>query len=176
MRRGVVYVGGAFRSIGGVRRFCLAALEPGTGRVLDWNPDPDGVVWALTADDDRVYPVGAFARVGVTPVSLMASVSLAALEPGPLPTADALQLQFIGVTNPCRSTGVVHFALQSDASMDLQVFDMQGRRVRTLLSRSPQAAGEHELPVDTTGWPAGIYFYRLAGGKNSATRKMVVLP
>jgi hypothetical protein len=175
VQNGVVYVGGAFRSIGGVPRFCLAALEPGTGRVLDWNPDPDGVVWGMTADANSVYPVGSFARMGVTPVSLMAAVSLATAAPPP-PTAGLPQLNFIGVTNPCRSNGVVHFTLQSNALVDLDVFDMQGRLVETVLKGSPQAAGEHEIPVDTNGWTPGFYFWRLSGGADRATRKMVVLP
>lgn len=173
---GVVYVGGAFQSIGGVTRFYLAALEPGTGRVLDWNPDPDGVVWGMTADANGVYPVGSFARMGVTPVSLMAAVSHATAAPGPGPIAGLPQLQFIGVTNPCRSSGVVHFVLQNAASVNLDVFDMQGRQVRRVLEQSPQAAGEHEIPVDTNGWAPGFYFWRLSGGSDRATRKMVVLP
>jgi hypothetical protein len=172
---GVVYVGGAFRSIGGVPRYCLAALEPGTGRVLDWNPDPDGVVWGMTADDKGVYPVGSFARMGVTPVSLMAAVSLARAAPPP-PTTGLPLLRFIGVTNPCRSSGVAHFVLQNDAVVDLDVFDMQGRRMKRVLERLPRAAGEHEVPIDTDGWAPGFYFWRLAVGSERATRKMVVIP
>jgi hypothetical protein len=173
---GVVYVGGAFHSFGGVPRFCLAALEPNSSRVLDWNPDPDAVVWAMTADDRQVYPAGAFARMGTSPAGLVSGLSLATRTSMPPATGTAPRLQFIGVTNPCRTTGVVHFVLQSDAMVDLDVFDMQSRRVKRLLDHSPQAAGEHEIPVDTTGWPPGLYYYRLVGGSDRATRKMVVLP
>jgi hypothetical protein len=173
---GIVYVAGAFRMIGNTPRFCLAALEPGTGRVLDWNPDPDGVVWDLVTDGKQLFPVGAFDRLGVTPVSLLAAVTGGSLVSSPPPTAGSPQLQFVGVTNPCRSSGVVHFTLQADAFIDLDVFDMQGRLVRRLLDHSLQFAGEHEIPVDTSGWRAGVYFYRLVGGPDSATRKMVVLP
>src|SRR4029077_1860428 len=123
---GIVYVAGAFRSIGNTPRFCLAALEPGTGRVLDWNPDPDGVVWDMVSDGKRLFPVGAFARMGVTPVSLLAAVTAGSLVSTPPPAAGSPKLQFVGVTNPCRSAGVVHFKLQADAFIDLDVFDMQG--------------------------------------------------
>jgi hypothetical protein len=174
--KGIVYVGGAFRSIGNTPRFCLAALEPETGRVLDWNPDPDGVVWDMVSDDERLFPVGAFARMGVTPVSLLAAVTAGSLVSAPPPTSSSPRLQFVGVTNPCRSSGTVHFKLQADAFIDLDVFDSQGRRVRRLLSHSLQMAGEHELPVDTSGWPSGLYVYRLTGGSESASKKMVVLP
>jgi len=175
VRDGVIYVAGAFRSIGGVPRFCLAALESGTGKVLDWNPDPDGVVWGMTANEFRVFPLGRFSRMGTKPVSGLAALPYADGGPGP-PTAARPFLTFVGVTNPCRSSGVVHFDLRGDALVDLDVYDMQGRRVRRLLNRAPKAAGTHQLPVNTSGWPPGFYFYRLAAGSTKATRKMVVLP
>jgi len=176
VRNGVVYVGGAFTTISGLPRHCLAAVEPISGRILDWNPDADGTVWAMTANDRRLYPVGAFARMGTSAVSLMASVSLATGGSAPAPPQGASVLLALDVTSPCRSSGIVHFALGSDVAVNLQVFDMQGRKVASLLDRSPQAAGEHELTVATSGWPPGFYFYRLQGGPNTATRKMVVLP
>ena len=173
---GVIYLGGSFRNIGGRSRFCLAAIERTTGRVLDWDPQPDGVVWNMTDGTDQIYAVGAFVRMGVTPVSLMAGLSHASTEPVPPPTASTPRMRFVGVTNPCRADGVVHFTLDSSAVVDLDVYDTQGRHVQRLLERSPQAPGEHELPVDTRGWTPGFYFYRLSGGSDRATKKMVVLP
>ena len=176
VREGVIYAGGSFRNIGGKPRFCLAALEQSTGRVLDWDPQPDGIVWGMTAGPSWLYPVGAFARMGVSPVSLMAGVSYASTSPSPPPSANSPRMRFVGVTNPCRREGVVHFTLQAAANVDLDVFDMQGRLMKRLLDNSAQAAGVHELPVDTSGWVPGFYFYRLRGGSDTATKKMVVLP
>jgi hypothetical protein len=176
VRNGVVYVGGAFRSIGGVPRFCLAALEPGSGRVLDWNPDPDAVVWAMTADDHQVYPVGAFTRMGATPSGLMAAVSQLLIDSGPSPSGRSPSLAFVGVTNPCKGSGVVHFTLLKSATVSLHVYDLQGRRMKTLLRHSLQAPGEHEIPVDTSDLSPGHYCYRLETESESATRKMVILP
>lgn len=176
VRDGVVYLGGSFRNIGGRPRFCLAAIEGATGRVLDWDPQPDGIVWNMTDGTDQIFPVGAFARMGVSPVGLVAGLSHASTESAPTPTASTPRMRFVGVTNPCRADGVVHFTLASAAVVDLDVFDTQGRHVKRLLEGSPQAAGEHELPVDTSEWRPGFYFYRLTGGSDVATKKMVVLP
>ena len=176
VRDGVVYLGGSFRNLGGRPRFCLAAIEGATGRVLDWDPQPDGIVWNMTDGTDQIFPVGAFARMGVSPVGLVAGLSHASTDPVPPPTASTPRMRFVGVTNPCRAEGVVHFTLESAAIVDLDVFDTQGRHVQRLLAGSPQAAGEHELPVDTRDWRPGFYFYRLTGGSDVATRKMVVLP
>ena len=176
VKTGVAYVGGSYTSIGGVTRNCLAAVEATTGKVLDWNPDPDGAVRGMASDDRQVYPVGEFARMGTTAVSLMAAVTLAnaILGPGPVPRNSVLIA--LDVTNPCRNAGLVHFALRATTTVDLQVFDMQGRHMATLLDNVPQAAGEHEVAVETSSWPPGCYFYRLQGGPDTATRKMLVLP
>jgi hypothetical protein len=59
--------------------------------------------------------------------------------------------------------------------VDLTVFDLQGRRVSSLLRRSRYTAGIHDVPLTTAGWPEGFYFLRLESGGRSATRKFVVL-
>jgi hypothetical protein len=101
---GVVYLGGSFRSVGGRSRFYLAAIEQTSARVLDWDPQPDGIVWNMAAGPDQLYAVGAFARMGVSPVGLMAGLSYDGTGPAP-PTASAPHLHFVGVTNPCRADG-----------------------------------------------------------------------
>ena len=176
VRDGAVYVGGSFTRIGGVPRNCLAAVESVTGRVLDWNPDPDGAVWDMAGDDHRVYPVGEFARMGTSAVSLMAAVSMATTSSAPGPPPGHSVLLALDVTSPCRDAGIVHFALRAASTVDLEVFDMQGRRMATLLDHVARAAGDHEIPIATSDWPAGCYFWRLRGGSDSATRKMLVVP
>lgn len=70
-----VYLGGAFTSVrpagaplgtGQVTRQHLAALSRSTGALLPWNPGTDKEVYNLAAslDDQTVYIVGAFARLG----------------------------------------------------------------------------------------------------------------
>ena len=59
----------------------------------------------------------------------------------------------------------------------IDIFDVQGRKLRTLLSE-PRSAGAHELVWDgrtETGedTPAGVYFARLRSGKLQETTKLV---
>lgn len=61
---GLLYVGGAFRNIGGQPRNRIAALDTGTGAATGWNPDADAQVSALAVSANRVYVSGAFTEIG----------------------------------------------------------------------------------------------------------------
>jgi hypothetical protein len=78
--------------------------------------------------------------------------------------------------NPARSQALIRFTLPSAGPVTLAVYDLQGRRVASLLDHAPQSAGPHDLPVCTAGWRAGCYFYRLDAVGVKLTRKMAVLP
>lgn len=82
--------------------------------------------------------------------------------------------------NPFERTTTLRFALPHTAHVRLDIFDMQGRRVRVLANKA-FAAGEHDLVWDrrtSSGGLArpGIYFYRIEAGEYRARRRMVVLP
>ena len=82
--------------------------------------------------------------------------------------------------NPFNPSTQISFTLSASAGVRLDVFNLQGRLVRTLLD-GPAGAG-----TTTVTWDArsdngnqvgsGVYFYRLrADGVNSQTRKMILL-
>jgi beta-propeller uncharacterized protein DUF5122 len=57
------YVGGAFSSIGGAPRTCLAAVDRHTGHALPWNPISEGEIECLAAHGDVLYVGGYFVRI-----------------------------------------------------------------------------------------------------------------
>ncbi len=63
---GVVYVGGAFTTLGGAARNRAGAFDANTGQLSGWNPDVDGEVRTLAVSPDGkfVYVGGEFAHVG----------------------------------------------------------------------------------------------------------------
>ncbi len=84
-------------------------------------------------------------------------------------------LRLLGA-NPTQ--GLTTFAIRLDRAMrtvDLSLFDLQGRRLRTLL-QGPLAAGEHRVPFARRGLPAGSYMVRLATENGVCTKLLVVLP
>jgi len=63
---GTIYIGGSFTSVGGQSRNRLAAFDAGSGTLLSWNPNANGVVRALKVSPagTRVYVGGDFSAVG----------------------------------------------------------------------------------------------------------------
>jgi flagellar hook assembly protein FlgD len=81
--------------------------------------------------------------------------------------------------NPFNPTTTISFHLQYRASVELAIYDTQGKLVKKLID---QALGEGQREViwdatDARGIPvaSGIYFYRLRAGGQSAVKRMVFL-
>jgi photosystem II stability/assembly factor-like uncharacterized protein len=76
--------------------------------------------------------------------------------------------------NPFSRETVITYHLASDVHVKLEVYDLSGRLVETLVD-GPQGSGSHEsrwIPEDIS---AGIYFCRLSTGDSELIRKMVVV-
>ncbi len=76
--------------------------------------------------------------------------------------------------NPVRGGTTITFSATGNSPTAIQLFDVNGRLVRTLAQGTYQR-GQHQLTIDCGGLAAGNYFYRLTSGGESATRKMVVM-
>ena len=81
----------------------------------------------------------------------------------------------LNAPNPAHTSTVIRFTLAAPAPVSLVVFDLQGRRVVTLLDHELQQTGAHDVPVQVGGWRPGVYLYRLEADGTSATRKMLVV-
>ncbi len=84
-----------------------------------------------------------------------------------------------GVPNPFRSETRITFELPRAGAAEVVIFDVSGRRVRTLVG-GIQPAGSHTVSwngVDDRGHraAAGVYFVRLSAGEEVRTRPVVRL-
>jgi hypothetical protein len=82
--------------------------------------------------------------------------------------------------NPFNPTTIIRSALPEPAAVTLEVFDVAGRLVQTLVRGKKRPAGVFEAEwngTDSAGRPvsSGVYFYRLHAGTESLTRKAVLL-
>ena len=81
--------------------------------------------------------------------------------------------------NPFNPSTRIRFTLNSPGYTRLDVFNLLGQRIRTVVDRV-YPAGSHEVTWDGTtddGRPAasGVYFYRLQKGPDRLTRKMTLI-
>lgn len=78
--------------------------------------------------------------------------------------------------NPAAGLSELSFSLRSGAEVEVSIYDVHGRRVRTI-ARAPYAAGEHTIGWngrDESGWGVadGVYFARLRAGEEIVVRKL----
>jgi len=66
------------------------------------------------------------------------------------------------------------YSLSREAPVDLAIFDLAGRRVRTLL-RGDQPAGRHVFKWNSESMSPGVYSLRLRAGDETHSRKIVVV-
>jgi len=77
--------------------------------------------------------------------------------------------------NPFNPKTFISYRLPLNSMVELSVYDMLGKKVATLVSKK-QAAGDHKVQWDASGFASGIYFYRLVTDKGFVkTRKLVLL-
>jgi photosystem II stability/assembly factor-like uncharacterized protein len=76
--------------------------------------------------------------------------------------------------NPFNAQTRISYAVGSLQSVVLNVYDVLGREIATLVNE-PQHAGSHSFTWDAAGLPSGVYYYRLHAGSYVETRKLVLL-
>ncbi|GAB5517985.1 MAG: hypothetical protein RhofKO_02360 [Rhodothermales bacterium] len=75
---------------------------------------------------------------------------------------------------PFSQQTTIRYEVIDTVPVELHVYDLLGRRVRTLVD-GVQAAGVYDVVFEAGGLPTGTYFYRLeAAGYVSITRRMVL--
>jgi len=76
--------------------------------------------------------------------------------------------------NPFNPTTQIEFALTDVQKVSLEVYDMAGRRVATLVDDVLQA-GNHTATFDASNLASGVYLYRFISNTHQFTRKMTVV-
>ncbi|HMC96976.1 MAG TPA: T9SS type A sorting domain-containing protein [Flavobacteriales bacterium] len=72
--------------------------------------------------------------------------------------------------NPSAGSFNVHYTLQRTERITLRLFDAEGREMMTVLDRTLQQAGTHDMHVDLSiGIAAGSYVLQFSVGRKSAT-------
>ncbi len=76
--------------------------------------------------------------------------------------------------NPFNPTTKIKFSIPSFGNVTLEVYDILGRKVSTLINKQMQA-GNYAIDFKATNLSSGVYFYRLKQGNRINIKKMMLL-
>ena len=76
--------------------------------------------------------------------------------------------------NPFNPNTVIPFTLEKGGLVQLEVFDLLGRKVATLVNEELQR-GSHSFSFDGTSLSSGVYVYRLQQNDQVLTRSMTLI-
>ncbi|RNC83821.1 MAG: T9SS C-terminal target domain-containing protein [Balneola sp.] len=95
-------------------------------------------------------------------------------EDGPqvVPTEISLSQNY---PNPFNPTTNIEFSLSRSGAVTLEVLDITGRKVQTLISDQNYNAGIHSVQFDAGSLSSGIYIYRLEVAGQVFTRKLTLI-
>ena len=76
--------------------------------------------------------------------------------------------------NPFNPSATIGFSLDHSAQVKLNVYDMRGALIATLVNNNIQA-GHHSVKVNSNDAAAGVYLYTMTVNGQSTTKKMLLL-
>ena len=76
--------------------------------------------------------------------------------------------------NPFNPTTSINFTLPVDGKVSVDVFNVAGQKVDTLVD-DYMNAGQHNVTWDASGFSNGVYFYSVKAGEMTKTMKMTLL-
>ena len=147
--------------------FALAYGEEETDLTVRVFDDADGRVY--DAGTLRFRP-GAAMGSPLEPVRITAK-DAASDDAAGLPETFALEPAY---PNPFNPVTTLRYALPQAEHVTLEVYDMLGRRVATLVN-GEQKAGRYALRFEAGDLASGVYFYRMRAGSFVETHKMILL-
>ncbi len=77
--------------------------------------------------------------------------------------------------NPFNPTSTIRFGLPEASEVTLNVYNMLGQKVSTLLDNRSMEAGWHSIQFNALQLSSGMYLYRISTGDYTQTRKMMLI-
>jgi hypothetical protein len=77
--------------------------------------------------------------------------------------------------NPFNPSTMIQYDLPRSSRVLVQVYDVLGRLVATLVDNESQGAGTHQIQFNASKLASGVYFYRLTAGSFVSTQRMMLL-
>ena len=76
--------------------------------------------------------------------------------------------------NPFNPKTMIHYSLENDQKCLIQVYDIHGKLVQTLLNKT-QPAGAHKIAWVANQHPSGLYFIKMTTESSTKNQKIMLL-
>jgi beta-glucanase (GH16 family) len=141
---------------------------PSTGGWQTWAPVSSGSVPLQAGVHTMKFSINASGfNVNRIDASLLAT---SVAEHASVPGAFALAQNY---PNPFNPSTTIQYSVAAAARVQLEVFDLLGSRVATLVDGSLEA-GTYTAAWDARTLPGGVYFYRMQAGGFSETKRLIL--
>jgi len=77
--------------------------------------------------------------------------------------------------NPVSDKGIIEYRLPHETKVELLIFDLTGKIVKSLITNEPQKAGFHQLKFDVSDLKEGFCFVHLKAGASAKTIKLSIV-
>ncbi|MBO6622490.1 MAG: T9SS type A sorting domain-containing protein [Balneola sp.] len=91
---------------------------------------------------------------------------------GEIPLSFALEQNYPNPFNPSTS---IKFSIPKSSDVTLNVFNVLGQRVATLVNKETFKAGSYTVNFDASNLSSGMYIYRLQAGEFLSVKKMMLI-
>lgn len=110
-------------------------------------------------------------NIGIPSDPAMVSITTGSEELSTLPDEFSISQNY---PNPFNPTTEIKYSIPENSEVRIEVFNMLGRKIRTLVNKQ-QAAGRYNISFDATNLTSGTYFYRIKAGSFTNTQKMMLI-
>ncbi|MEP7146541.1 MAG: T9SS type A sorting domain-containing protein, partial [bacterium] len=76
--------------------------------------------------------------------------------------------------NPFNPKTIINYELPTANYVTLKVYDVLGNEVKTIVNEK-ETAGSYAIEFDASGFPSGIYYYKIKAGEFEQVKKMILL-
>lgn len=77
--------------------------------------------------------------------------------------------------NPFNPSTTIKYSLKEVDTVQLDVFNIQGQKVATLIDNETTPAGSYQVKFDASSFASGVYMYRLKTNNSVITRQMILI-
>jgi hypothetical protein len=76
--------------------------------------------------------------------------------------------------NPSNQFANLHYLLTEDSKVSISLFDVSGKKIKTILNNELQLSGDRLIQIDNSGLSKGIYFLKVLINNKISNTKMII--